>query len=208
MADTCQAVKRAEKLPNDEMCLILERQIITCPWPVRPTPADSGIVALLAPISIASSKVCNHHQSNARSKTIADLLMRSVHNQALIVNTSVGGTVSFRSLGHWVAVGLLLLGGWVAASAPSAWGQNELTRKVKSKSAPTYPELARRMNITGVVKVQITVDKSGTVKNVKLVGGHPLLATAAMDAVKRYRYEPGPEETTGIVVEFRFDPSY
>jgi TonB family protein len=115
--------------------------------------------------------------------------------------------VSFRSLGHWVAVGLLLLGGWVAASAPSAWGQNELTRKVKSKSAPTYPELARRMNITGVVKVQITVDKSGTVKNVKLVGGHPLLANAVMDAVKRWRYEPGPDENTGIV-EFRFDASY
>ena len=114
--------------------------------------------------------------------------------------------MSFRSLGHWTAVGLLLLGGWVTASAPSAWGQDEISRKVKSKVAPVYPELARRMNITGVVKVQITVDKSGAVKNVKLVGGHPLLSTAAMDAVKKYRYEPGPEETTGIV-EFRFDAS-
>jgi outer membrane biosynthesis protein TonB len=44
------------------------------------------------------------------------------------------------------------------------------------------------------------------VKNAQLVGGHPVLANAALDAVKRWRYEAGKEETTGIV-EFRFDPT-
>jgi TonB family protein len=55
------------------------------------------------------------------------------------------------------------------------------------------------------VKVQITVDKSGAIKNPKLVGGHPILASAAMDAIRKWRYEAGPEETTGVV-EFHFDP--
>jgi TonB family protein len=113
--------------------------------------------------------------------------------------------VSIPTLNRVFAVVLLLIGGWVATSAPLALGQ-EVDRKVKSKVAPVYPELARRMNITGVVKVQITVAANGSVKNAKLVGGHPVLANAALDAVKKWRFETGPQESVGIV-EFRFDPS-
>lgn len=115
--------------------------------------------------------------------------------------------MSLRALTHWLAVGLLLLGGCAAGSVPVAWGQEQqITRKVKSKIAPVYPELARRMNISGVVKVQVTVDKNGIIKNAKLVGGHPILASAAMDAVRKWRYESGADETTGVV-EFHFDPT-
>jgi TonB family protein len=103
-----------------------------------------------------------------------------------------------------LALMLILVG---AAGNPSAWGQDaEIARKLKTKVAPSYPELARRMNITGIVRVQITVDKSGAVKNSKLVGGHPILANAALDAVKKWRYEVAAEETTGVV-EFHFDPT-
>lgn len=116
--------------------------------------------------------------------------------------------MSLRALTRCIAVGLLIAG-CAATNAPFAWGQDppqEITRKTKSKIAPLYPELARRMNIAGVVKVQITVDKNGIVKNTKLVGGHPILASAALDAVKKWRYESGTEETTGVV-EFHFDPT-
>jgi len=116
------------------------------------------------------------------------------------------GTVSFQALNRVFAVGLLLIGGWVATSAPLAWGQEAISRKVKTKVAPVYPDLAKRMNITGMVKVLITVSANGSVKDAKLVGGHPVLANAALDAVKKWRYEAGPQETTGIV-EFRFDPA-
>jgi TonB family protein len=114
--------------------------------------------------------------------------------------------VSFRAVNRVLAVGLLLFGGWAAISAPLAWGQEEITRKPKTKVAALYPELARRMNIAGVVKVQITVAANGSVKNAKLVGGHPVLANAALDAIKKWRFETGSEESTGIV-EFRFDPT-
>ena len=113
--------------------------------------------------------------------------------------------MSFRAVSNWLAVGLLLASGCIATTSP-AWSQTDVTRRVRSKVAPTYPELARRMNISGVVKVQITVDKNGIVKGTKLVGGHPILANATLDAVKKWKYEPGPEETTGIV-EFHFDPN-
>jgi TonB family protein len=111
-----------------------------------------------------------------------------------------------QALNRVFAVGLLLIGGWVATSAPLAWGQEAINRKVKSKVAPLYPDLARRMNITGVVKVLITVSANGSVKDAKLVGGHPVLANAALDAVKKWRFEASPQESTGIV-EFRFDPA-
>jgi TonB family protein len=84
--------------------------------------------------------------------------------------------------------------------------QEELTRKIKTKVSPVYPELARRMSISGVVKVQVVVAPNGFVKNAKVVGGHPVLANAAVDAVKKWRFEPASEETTGVV-EFKFDPS-
>ena len=112
--------------------------------------------------------------------------------------------MSFRAMQRFAAG--LLLSGCLAASAGPAWGQEEINRKVKIKTAAIYPELARRMNICGVVKVQITVATNGAVKNAKLVGGHPLLASAALDAVRKWRYEASKEETTGIV-EFRFDPT-
>ena len=114
--------------------------------------------------------------------------------------------MSVRTLNRALAVGLLLVGGWAATNAPLSWGQEEITRKVKSKVAPVYPELAKRMNITGVVRVQVTVAANGSIKDATLVGGHPVLANAALNAVRKWRYEAGPAESTGIVV-FRFDPN-
>ncbi len=109
-----------------------------------------------------------------------------------------------RALKHVFAVGLLLIGGWAANGSPLAWGQ-EINRKAKTRVAPEYPELARRMNITGTVKLQITVSPNGTVKDAKLVGGHPLLAKSALDVIKKWRFEASTEESTGIV-EFHFGP--
>ncbi|MGA2979521.1 MAG: energy transducer TonB [Terriglobales bacterium] len=114
--------------------------------------------------------------------------------------------MSVQALNRAFAVGLLLIGAWAASSSPLSWGQEEIARKAKSKVAPVYPELARRMNISGVVRVQVTVAANGSIKDAKLVGGHPVLANAALDAVRKWRYEAAPAESTGIVV-FRFDPT-
>ena len=110
------------------------------------------------------------------------------------------------ALNRAFAVGLLLFGGWAATITPLTWGQEEIARKAKSKVTPTYPDLARKMNITGVVRIQLTVAANGSIKDAKLVGGHPVLANAALEAVRKWRYEAAPEESTGIVV-FRFDPT-
>jgi TonB family protein len=113
--------------------------------------------------------------------------------------------MGFHVRSRYFAVSLLLLSGWAATCAAPAWGQQEIKRKAMVKVAPVCPELARRMNIAGVVKVLVTVAPSGAVKNATLIGGHPVLANAALQAVKQWHFEPGPGESTGIV-QFRFDP--
>ena len=82
---------------------------------------------------------------------------------------------------------------------------DELIRRAKTKVQPGYPELARKMNITGTVKIEVMVLPNGTVKDARVVGGHPVLAGAALEAAKKWRFEPGPGEVSGVI-EFKFEP--
>jgi TonB family protein len=84
--------------------------------------------------------------------------------------------------------------------------QNEdLVRRAKTKVQPFYPELARKMNITGTVKIEVVVAPNGSVKDARVVGGHPVLAGAALDAAKKWRFEPAGSESTGVI-DFKFEP--
>ena len=55
---------------------------------------------------------------------------------------------------------------------------------------PTYPPLARQARIQGVVVLTAMIDRDGNIQNLRLVSGHPMLAPAAIDAVKHWRYKP------------------
>jgi TonB family protein len=68
---------------------------------------------------------------------------------------------------------------------------------------PIYPELARKTNISGVVKLLATVDASGSVKSVTPVGGNPVLIKAAADAAMNWKYAPASSETRQLI-ELRF----
>jgi TonB family protein len=81
---------------------------------------------------------------------------------------------------------------------------DEGKRKVKSKVAPTYPELARRMNVTGKVKIEVIITPDGRVKSARALGGHPLLVQACLDALKEWKFVAAPEETIQVV-EFEFN---
>ncbi|MGH9866367.1 MAG: energy transducer TonB [Candidatus Acidiferrales bacterium] len=87
----------------------------------------------------------------------------------------------------------------------AAFSQDSATkRKVSHRVVPDYPSLARQMNITGKVKIEVTVAPDGHVKSTRPVGGSPLLLDAATKAVKSWKFESGPKETTEIV-EFDFN---
>ncbi len=61
---------------------------------------------------------------------------------------------------------------------------------ISKKVNPEYPDAARNARIQGTVVLEVTVKKDGAVKNVRIVSGHPLLAPAALDAVKQWVYKP------------------
>jgi TonB family protein len=72
-------------------------------------------------------------------------------------------------------------------------------RAIASRVAPAYPELARKMHIHGTVKVEAGVRPNGTVKSTRIMGGNPVLIEAASDAVKQWKFAPGPAETIEVV---------
>jgi protein TonB len=61
-----------------------------------------------------------------------------------------------------------------------------LVRKVN----PTYPPLARQARIAGTVVLQAEISKTGDIQNLHLISGHPMLAPAAIEAVKQWKYKP------------------
>jgi TonB family protein len=109
---------------------------------------------------------------------------------------------------RWTAIGTLLFVAMVLVCPRPSSAQestSEGKRKVTTRVMPDYPDMARRMSLKGVVKVDVTVGGNGTVKNVEVKGGHPVLAQAAMVAVRKWKWEPATHDTTEPI-EVRFDP--
>ncbi len=103
--------------------------------------------------------------------------------------------LSRRFLSPLLLIAVLALGPGSASAASH--------RAIVSKVAPVYPELARRMHVSGVVVVQLVVAPDGSVSDAKVESGHALLGTAAQDAVRRWRFEPA-TETTSMTVDVNF----
>ncbi len=68
----------------------------------------------------------------------------------------------------------------------SHWAEGNLIYRVQ----PNYPPLARQARVQGVVQLRAIISKSGTIENLAVVRGHPMLAAAAIDAVRQWRYRP------------------
>ena len=101
-----------------------------------------------------------------------------------------------------VAIGMALSSVLATQASPQS-GSEEGKRKVKTKVAPAYPELAKRMNVAGKVKIEVIITPDGRVKSTRALGGHPLLVQSCVDAVKEWKFVAAPEETTQVV-EFEF----
>jgi TonB family protein len=101
------------------------------------------------------------------------------------------------------AVVLLVLSILVASTSQAQ--QSEAKRKVTSRFVPAYPELARKMQLRGVVRIQVLVSPNGKVKSTEVLGGSPLLAKSAVDAVEKWKWEPAAQESKELI-ELNFDP--
>jgi TonB family protein len=104
---------------------------------------------------------------------------------------------------------LTLTAGMIQIGGPKATAQQaqneDILRRAKSRVQPAYPDLARKMSIAGTVKIEVVVAPNGTVKDARVVGGHPVLANAALEAARKWRFEPAAAETSGVI-DFKFEP--
>ena len=55
---------------------------------------------------------------------------------------------------------------------------------------PVYPSLALKARVSGVVVLEATLTAQGTVEQIKVISGHPLLTDAAIKCVSQWQYEP------------------
>jgi TonB family protein len=69
-------------------------------------------------------------------------------------------------------------------------------RAVKSRVAPIYPELAKRLRVSGIIKVEATVDSGGAVVDTKTVSGNHMLSVAAEEAVRKWKFVPAAAQST------------
>jgi TonB family protein len=102
-----------------------------------------------------------------------------------------------RRVGIWIVAVTLTAGLFTPTSEAQAQGHSG--RRVIEKVPAVYPHIALENHILGAVKLEVCVRENGSVKSAKALGGNPLLIDTAKDAVRRWRFEPAPQETTEIV---------
>ena len=104
---------------------------------------------------------------------------------------------------RWIAIVLLAI---AAGASLQAQDQPDASaRLVIVRVAPVYPELARRMNLEGIVKLRVTVAGDGSAKTIEVAGGNPVLAKSAQDAISRWKWATAAHESTELV-QLRFHP--
>jgi TonB family protein len=107
-----------------------------------------------------------------------------------------------------VAVVLLVLAAmlvWAPRHAPAQEATSEGSRKIVTRVPPQYPGIARTMHIQGAVKADVLVAPNGTAKSIEVIGGHPVLAEAAQNALRQWKWEPAAHESHEIIeLKFKF----
>jgi TonB family protein len=89
-----------------------------------------------------------------------------------------------------LSIFVCLAGAQEATSQRVLVGQKVMASELVTKIAPVYPALARQARIQGAVVLEVQINKSGDVENIQIVSGHPMLASAAIAAVKQWKYKP------------------
>jgi protein TonB len=89
-----------------------------------------------------------------------------------------------------------VIGGVGAAPPPPKPAQQRIRQggqvqaaKLTNKVQPMYPPLARQTRISGTVRLHAIIAKNGTVEQLEVISGHPLLVQAALDAVRQWKYQ-------------------
>ncbi|MGA3295631.1 MAG: energy transducer TonB [Candidatus Acidiferrales bacterium] len=159
---------------------------LVAPAPPPPPPPPAAVVKTVRPKFIAPQRMV--------APTVIPKKVEIVKDEA----PDVGAVGGFGVAGG-VAGGVL--GGIISSGAPPpppkpvtpqriTVGGNVQQAKAIDRNPPQYPAIAKAAHVQGTVVLHAIIAKDGTVQQLQLVGGPPLLVNAAMEAVRQWRYQP------------------
>jgi protein TonB len=180
-----------EALPKHELLTFL-----MAPPPPPPPPPPPA----MAPKVIVKPKAAPPPQEMVQPKAIPKQVARIVEEPPP-PTTMAGGVVGGIAGGIGGGTTGGILGGIIAAAPPPPPPPPPPQERIRVGGAvqqanliaqpkPVYPPLARQARIQGTVKLEAVISKEGTIENLTVVSGHPLLIQAALDAVKQWKYKP------------------
>jgi periplasmic protein TonB len=180
-----------EALPKE-----LTSMFLVAPAPPPPPPPPAAIVKTPRPKFVEPQRMV--------APTVIPKKVEIVKDEAPDVSGTAGGF----GVPGGVAGGVL--GGIVSGAAPPPppkpvqtgpvrIGGNVMQAKAIDRIQPVYPAIARAAHVQGTVVLHAIIAKDGTVQQLQLVSGPPLLVNSAMDAVRQWRYSP--TELNGEPVE-------
>jgi len=196
-----------EGLPKRELLTFL----MAPPPPPPPPPPPAAM-----PKVIIKPKVAPAPQQMVQPKSIPKQVA-IIKEEPLPPQNLVSGVVGGVGVGGAGVTGGIL-GGMIAAAPPPPpppppperirVGGNVQSAKLVAQPRPAYPPLARQARIQGTVKLEAVISKDGTIENLTVVSGHPLLIQAALDAVKQWRYQPTMLNGVAVVVVTTIDVNF
>lgn len=185
-------------LPRQQLVSFLEAP----PPPPPPAPAAAPAAATVKTVKVASDITNGQLRTPSRVPSKVQMIKEEEAPPMAVTGGVAGGVPGGIPGGQVGGVigGIISSTSSLAAvpnlSKPSAVPQRVRVSQGMSKGLliyrvePTYPILARQAHIQGTVTLTAIIDKEGMIQNLQLVSGHPLLAPAAIDAVKQWRYKP------------------
>jgi protein TonB len=87
-------------------------------------------------------------------------------------------------------------------------GGNVQSARLVRQPRPVYPPLAKQARISGVVKLGAVISKDGTIQQLEVISGHPLLVPAALEAVKQWVYQPTLLNGEPVEVQTQIDVNF
>src|SRR5580658_640339 len=155
----------------------------------------ASLVALLQNLNVTADGKVTKISLSVPEQQIEDSINKS--SQAMAQANQPHGENSpqlkMRSAPSPTSPGPMSVGVAGAAGAPPQRirvGGNVQQAKLLQQPAPEYPPLAKQARISGVVRLNVIIGKDGTVENLTVASGHPLLVPPAMEAVKQWVYQP------------------
>lgn len=99
-----------------------------------------------------------------------------------------------------LAVAMFIITGLMGLAIGQNSSPSTPDRKVLARVQPVYPDLAKKMHMHGIVRIEATIRPNGQVKSTRVLGGNPVLVDAASQAVGKWKFEPAQAETTQVVL--------